>query len=467
MQNGRTRAQDGYDAVVVGAGTAGSAAALLLARAGRRVALLEARPLKRAGARWVNSVPPWMFDRAGLERPRPPEKLDGASAVTLMGAGGDARLRLPPIAPWGVDIRLLVRRLQADARDLGVEAFGDAALLGVECAGGRPEALTVLVANGHGPPRPRRFRARLFIDATGLRAVLLRHVPALSRHCPAPGPSDVCTAAQAVCRVSDPAAARAYVESYGARPGESLSWIGVDGGYSTTGVHVERTLARVGLLAGAVDDGVHGPGSRLLRRFMADKPWIGETLFGGAGRIPLRRPYARLGAPGIALVGDAGCQVFPAHASGIGAGLVAARNLVEAVAQHDDPGGLEATWDYQARFHRETGAINAAYGVLRLLSQSMDPANVAEMIRVGLLTPDATRRTLDQRLPSSGPAGLWSMLAGSARQPRLTATAARFASRVPLVYAAYRSYPRRPNLARLRLWSHLVARLMGAPSDIP
>jgi flavin-dependent dehydrogenase len=46
-----------FDAVVVGAGTAGSAFALFLALAGLRVALVESRPLGEAGAHWVNGVP--------------------------------------------------------------------------------------------------------------------------------------------------------------------------------------------------------------------------------------------------------------------------------------------------------------------------------------------------------------------------------------------------------------------------
>ena len=466
MRQTRDSARERYDVVVVGAGTSGAAAALFQAQAGRRVALLDARPLQRAGARWVNSVPPWMFDRAGLERPRPPEKLDGASAVTLMGGAPGARLRLPPVELLGVDIRLLVRRLQDDASAAGTENFGSARLLDMEHDGERPTALTASVPNGHGRPRRVRFRARLFVDATGLRGAVLRRVPALSRDCPAPGPQDVCSAAQAVCQVRDPAGARRFVEGFGARPGESLSWIGIDGGYSTTGMHLETTLARVGLLTGTIDDGVHGPGTVLLRRFLADKPWIGRVLFGGTGRIPLRRPFARLGAPGIALVGDAGCQVFPAHGSGVGSGLIAARELADATAEADDPGSLEATWQYQARFHRETGAINAAYGLLRLLSQSMDQQSVSDMIRAGLVTPDATRHALAQRLPAAGPDSLLRMVRGVAKRPDLTRRVLPFVARIPLVYAAYRAYPLRPDFPALRRWARLVARLMGTPTDL-
>ena len=64
----------------------------------------------------------------------------------------------------------------------------------------------------------------------------------------------------------------------------------------------------------------------------ADEPWLGESISGGSGVIPLRRPYARFTAPGLALVGDAACQVFPAHGSGIGMGLIAGRMLADAVA---------------------------------------------------------------------------------------------------------------------------------------
>ena len=59
-----------FDAVVAGAGSAGTAAALALARTGMKVALLEGRRRSKGGARWINGVPPWFFDRLGVARPR-------------------------------------------------------------------------------------------------------------------------------------------------------------------------------------------------------------------------------------------------------------------------------------------------------------------------------------------------------------------------------------------------------------
>ncbi len=80
-----------FDVVVVGAGTAGAAAAYNLAAVGQRVALVDARPLASAGACWVNAVPDWQFDRANVPRPVAPEHRGGAVPV-LLPPDGSARL---------------------------------------------------------------------------------------------------------------------------------------------------------------------------------------------------------------------------------------------------------------------------------------------------------------------------------------------------------------------------------------
>ena len=105
-----------YDVVVVGAGSAGACAAYHLAGSGLSVALLDRRDLSAAGARWPNGIPPWMFDRAGLDRPESPELVDVDFPVHMMGHKGTGRLSMPRCPFWKVDMALLVGRLQKMAR---------------------------------------------------------------------------------------------------------------------------------------------------------------------------------------------------------------------------------------------------------------------------------------------------------------------------------------------------------------
>ena len=57
------------DILVVGAGSAGANAALQLAKKGHSVRLIDRRARGKNGAQWVNSIPPWCFDKAGLDQP--------------------------------------------------------------------------------------------------------------------------------------------------------------------------------------------------------------------------------------------------------------------------------------------------------------------------------------------------------------------------------------------------------------
>ena len=67
-------------------------------------------------------------------------------------------------------------------------------------------------------------------------------------------------------------------------------------------------------------------------------------------------------------MGDAACQVFPAHGSGIGMGLIAGRMLADAVADAVDPGDEQVLWGYQAAFQHEFGGLLAAFDAFRRMS---------------------------------------------------------------------------------------------------
>lgn len=450
-----------FDAVVVGAGTAGSATAAMLAQRGRRVALVEQSELDRAGARWVNGVPRWMFDAAGVSPPQPPE-LRGEGRFVLTGPG---RRTFVPVenapAQW-VDMRALVTRLQALGRRAGVVAFPNTRLLEAELD---PRGRIGSVYLG-APDGPIELHADLFVDATGLKGRLRSFCPALVRDCPPVPPHDRCSAAQEVREIHDRDAARAHLERLELRESDNLCRLGAYGGFSTANLRVEPGLDTVDLLTGCIPRSCDATGPSIIDDLVREHPWIGPRVFGGAGLIPLRRPYDRLGAPGVALVGDAACQVFPAHGSGIGIGLIAARVLAEAVTAHDDLGSQIATWDYQAGFHRKWGGVLAAYDVLRRLTQSLRPDDVERLLGHGLLSASSYRAALDQRVPGMESLDAGALWRGARAAPLLASRLAVGAARVPAILAHYRLYPATINEGRLARWSSRAAKLTHSVPDL-
>jgi flavin-dependent dehydrogenase len=357
------------DLAVVGAGTAGAALAMHAARAGMRVVCVDRRSLDGAGARWVNGVPRWMFEEAGLDEPRGEERVGYGHPFHLVAGRGPTRVVVRKHDVLDVDMRLLVARLQHGAREAGADLRGEVTVHGLDGS-----ALSTSTGTLH---------ARFLVDASGLAGARLlgQARPALT---------DVCTAAQEVRLVRDPAGARAFLEQQGAPPASTLCFTAVAGGYSIVNVRVDGDL--VSLLTGSIPVAGNPSGARLLASFVAEQPWIGQVVFGGARAIPLRLPRT-LARGQVALLGDAGSQVFSAHGSGIGVGLIAAKQLADALAAGGGPEG------YARAFWRRWGVLLGTYDVFRRFSQRLGARQVAWMMRSGIINEKSTRMALEQRSP--------------------------------------------------------------------
>jgi len=416
-----------FDAVVIGAGSAGSACSLFLTRAGLRVALLESRPLEQAGARWVNGVPAWMFEQAGLATPAPPESRGEAPAFVVTDAALHSRLRVEPSPVTTVDMPRLCARLHRLCNDAGVEIFDRFHTQSLKTLDARPVSLAGEVRTTARSARGMIFKAALFVDA------------------------------------SDRAGAEEFLSRNRLRPGEVLAATGVDGGFSTSSLQLDADLETVDLLTGSIA----GPGQRggpaLMGELKNSRPWIGRRISGGSGLVPLRRPYDRLVAPGIALVGDAACQVFPAHGSGTGSGLLAARALSNAVAGKLDPGSLDALWTYQADWQRGFGSLCAAYDVFRRYSQSLDGDELAGLLGSGILGAASFKAGLDQVMPRQSFAELSVSLRELARAPGMWGLVPQLV-RMGAARALYRRYPTESNQRALARWSTAASWLFGETS---
>ena len=383
-----TRTQQTYDVIVVGAGTAGAATAYHCASHGMSVLCLDRRPLGKAGARWVNGVHADAFDLAGIPRPVAPEKLAEGVDFHLIAGFGPEKVVIRDHELMEVDMRELVARLQTMAADAGAVFADQTSVRHFDGAALRTDEETL--------------HAEYFVDASGLNgAQLLDGEPVES--------GDICAAAQQVRSVSDRAGARAFCERFGAAPGETICLTGIAGGYSILNVRVDDD--HVGILTGSIPASGHRSGRSILNDFVAEHDWVGERLFGGSRAIPLAAPRAELGRGNTAVVGDAANQVFAAHGSGIGAGMIAGRYLADALAEGRGTEGYSTAW------HRDFGGLFRAYDIFRRFSEGLDMHRLARLMKAGLMDAEMSRAGLEQRMPRLTPAALTKKVVGAIREP--------------------------------------------------
>lgn len=414
------------DLVVVGAGTAGAATAAFAAARGLRVLCVDRRPLDGAGARWVNGVTRTALAEAGLDEvptlgPPPPFHL----------IAPHQRVVVPHHDVVDVDMRALVARLHERARAAGAILVGDVAVRGRDGSMLRTEAGDV--------------RARWLVDASGLVGVgLLEQSPVGAEH--------LCAAAQAVFEVRDRAGAEAYFAAVGVPPREVCAHVGVAGGYSVQNVRLHDHGDTVGVLTGSIPALGVRSGKAVLNDFVRAQPWIGARIYGGSGAIPIRRPRDRLTDGTVALVGDAGCQVFPAHGSGIDAGILAGKLLADTL------GAGGTLFDYEAAWQRRWGGLFATYDAVRRWNQTLDADALDEVIELGLFDVEMARAGLDQQLPRVNALRLRSKARTLAANRSWARSLADLAARAVAVQALYAQYPRNP-VARAA-WASAVQRVL-------
>lgn len=447
MDSSASQAPPRYDVLVVGLGTAGAAAARQAARRGLRVLGVDRSVRGATGARWVNGVPDHAFAAADLPPPAGAELMGSGSTFRLFIGRGPVRVDVAGHGILDVDMRALVERLLGDA-----EAAGASLRFGADVRELRTDGSALIDGT--------RVRARHIVDASGMRrggrlglgVVPTPRVPA----------EDICAASQQVHAVDNPAAADAFLREHGAARGDILSFAGVAGGYSVLNASVHDDPQRgpiVSFLAGSLPARGFPAGDRLIAGLREELgAWVGPRLFGGARPIPLRRPVEQMSAGAVVVLGDAAAQVFTAHGSGIGAGLVAARQLVDAWADGHRTDAYTQAW------MRSSGGLFAAFDVFRRFTSTLTLAESARMVSVGLMTPALARAGLDQRPLPRDPRVLAGPAAAAIAAPDLARRLLPVLARMGALQLHHRRY--RPDAHHLRGWAVRARTLAGDGADL-
>jgi menaquinone-9 beta-reductase len=413
---------DTVDIAIVGAGTAGAATAAFAAARGFRVACVDRRPLADAGARWVNGV-----TRAALRELQIDALPDIDPPARFHLLTSRQRVTVDHHDVVDVDMRALVAHLHARALTAGAMVIGDVVVRGRDGA-------TLITDRG-------RIRARWLVDASGLTGAGLLPVPAIA-------PQHLCAAAQAVYEVDDRDRAAEYFANHGVGLGEVCAHVGVAGGYSVCNVRLHGDGHSVGVLTGSIPALGHRSGKAILDQFVGAQPWIGARQYGGAGAIPLRRPRDELTDGVVALVGDVGCQVFPAHGSGIGAGMLAGKLLADTLAADG------TLFDYELAWHRRCGGLFAAYDAVRRWNQVQTVDDIDRMIRRGLFDVEFARAGLDQDWPQLTREAISRKFPGALYDT----TVVQLAARTTAARALGERFP--PRGRRRAAWSAIMQRLI-------
>lgn len=415
------------DVFIAGAGTAGAALAMHAARRGLRVLCIDQGELDGAGARWINGVSRQAFLDADVGMPSAPElRHDDSAPFHLVAGYGPTRVRLRDHGVLDVDMRRLVARLQRQATEAGATVLGGVRLQGLE--GTRAQTSSGAV------------RAEYIVDATGATGARLLDQPKTAAR-------DLCTAAQYVFRVKDAGAAERFFAEHDALPGETLCFSGIAGGYSILNVKLHGD--ELDILTGSIPGLGHLPGRRLVDDFVRTHDWVGERCFGGQRTIPLGRPHDEIARGRVALLGDAARQVFSAHGSGIGVGMIAARLLADELAHGDGPTGYAVTWQ------RRHGGMLAAYDQFRRFSQTLDVTALERLMATGLLDETMVGAGLAQTFPALKLDTIPSRAKSLADAPDLSLALGAVLGRMGALMASYAAYPAGDSSR----WRRLTARI--------
>ena len=376
------------DVAIVGAGSAGAAAAWACASQGLRVVVLERGALGEAGSWWLNGVPTWAFHEAGLPPPTAPiAHGDDSDAFHMIAGWGPESVVIRAHGVREIHMGHLVADLQARAVAAGAELREGVTVTGRTTRGLRTSEGAI--------------EATWVVDCGGLAG------PNLLGHAPVPR-SQLCTAAQQCHALADESGARAWYTEHGVPWGDRLCFTGLSSGFSILNVRVHD--GEVAILTGAHATGPVS-GGRLLDDFVASQSWVGTKIAGGRRAIPIGPPRLPLARGTVAALGDSAGQVFAAHGSGIGQQLVAARMLGEALAAGEGVRGYARRW--RARFEA-TLRGSAAFAEL---SRRIASDDLALLVRAGAVPSGLLKAGLGQRPRLPRPGELARMMRGLSREP--------------------------------------------------
>jgi digeranylgeranylglycerophospholipid reductase len=446
-----------FDVVIAGAGPGGCLAARDLARAGLRVGLFERSDGGLLGKTIIVEAEKTVFEQVGLSRPQGDEIPYHAERMRIFSPRRRQAFYLEGEHPAvAIYLDRFVQKLLAEAQSAGAHIFDRHQARALKMEGGRVSG-AIFDRDG----REVSVQARLVVDATGFQAALVRQLdPELGIGFSERARDRV--AAENGFYEIDLARAETAVQEGRHGDEEIWNWLAFNGPYSTHYTYLSRRRQRAYVLIGRKAEYPGPTLPELMDRVAEEQGYFGRKLHGGKGLIRVRRSLDRLAANGFLVIGEAACQVIPAHGSGVASALYAGHLAARAAAEALRDGGIPLAaqlWPYAWRYQQGRGATLAALEVNRLLVESLTTEQITALMESGIMDPEDLFQAAVPRALVLSLRTLPRRMLGLFRNLNLLGAMVRMVRTSVAVRNHYAAYPRRYDPEKILAWEQKTRRL--------
>ncbi len=363
---------DKYDAIVVGAGTAGCLAAKTIAEKGLKVCIVEKKKREEIGEKICgDALGEHHLKTLGLEKPTGGEleaKIDG---IKIYSPDENTIFTIADkdFVGYLLNRRLFGQWLLNKATDKGAVLLDNMNFRSPIIEKG---AVVGLTAKNMKTGKVAEMRSKVVVDASGYFGMVRKQLPASMGIDRDIANEDVEACYREIRQLKQETENTRFCEIYlnqKASPGGYV-WIFPKGG----------ARVNVGIGTCMRKTGYPNPKEQLYATAIKKPIFEGSlVLTGGAWFDPVRRPIDNMVSNGVMLVGDAASLVNPIHGGGIGpsmlSGYLAGQQIVEALNKGEPT--KEALWGYNKRYIDTYGKKQGTLDIFKmfLLSCSDDDLN--------------------------------------------------------------------------------------------
>lgn len=370
-----------FDAIVVGAGTAGCLAAKTMAEAGLGVCLIDRKKREEVGEKICgDALGEHHLKFLGLEKPQGGELEKRIEGIQIFSPDRNTIFTIAheDFVGYLLNRRLFGQWLLNKAAGMGATILE--ATLFLEPIIEKGFVTGILARNSSG--KIIQLKSRVVVDASGFFGVVRHKLPVELGLMREVANEDVEACYREIRQLKQESGNTKYCEIYlnqKATPG-GYSWIFPKGG------------AKVNVGLGICMRGNWPNPKEQFNKHILTMPLFDGSLLltGGAWFDPTRRPIDKMVGNGVVLVGDAACLVNPIHGGGIGpsmlSGFFAGQTIVEALRKGAP--SQEALWSYNKKYMETYGKKQASLDVFRMLLLTSSDADLNYGMNCKLLTED-------------------------------------------------------------------------------